>query len=250
MSPEKENGVADDAQRPLRVAAIGDLHTSETKAHAHRELFAEVSDRADLLALCGDLTNHGKPREAELLAEDLRSCRIPVVGVLGNHDYECGHLGEITQILRDAGLHLLEQEPFTQHGVGIVGVKGFAGGFDARMLGAFGEDIIKRFVAEAANEAMQLENAIRGLTTERVLAVLHYAPIAATVEGEPCEIFPFLGSSRLADAIDRFPNVCAVVHGHAHHGSYSGRTAKGVPVFNCAYEVAKDGGRPYALITI
>lgn len=234
----------------MRVAAIGDLHISEAKANPHRELFAELSDRADLLALCGDLTNHGKPREAEILAEGLRTCRIPIVGVLGNHDYECGHTAEVAHILRDAGLNLLEDEPFTMNGVGIVGVKGFAGGFDAHMLGAFGEDAIKTFVAEAINEAMHLENDIRALTTGRVLVVLHYAPIAATVEGEPREIFPFLGSSRLADAIDRFPNVCAVVHGHAHHGSYSGHTTKGVPVFNCAYDVAKDGGRPYALITV
>lgn len=234
----------------LTVAAIGDLHVSESAAHPYRDLFAEMSDRADVIALCGDLTNHGKVQEAALLAEDLRAARVPVLGVLGNHDLECGNRVEIETILRQAGLRWLEDETVEVGGVGFAGVKGFAGGFDDRMLSAFGEEAIKIFVQEAVNEAMRLENAIRTLDTLHIMVLLHYAPVAATVVGEPREIFPFLGSSRLAETIDRFERVAAVAHGHAHHGSFRGHTAKGIPVYNVAQTVAKDGGRPYALITI
>ncbi len=234
----------------VTVAAIGDLHVTESHPQPYRELFAEISERADLLALCGDLTNLGKPREAEILAEDMKACRIPMVGVLGNHDYECGHVADVRRILGEAGMLPLDDETQEIAGIGIAGVKGFAGGFDNRMLGAFGEEAIKHFVNEAVHEAMRLENALHALNTERILVVLHYAPIAGTVAGEPREIFPFLGSSRLSETIDRFSNVAAVVHGHAHHGSYAGRTMRGIPVYNCAQTVEKEGGRPYALITV
>lgn len=234
----------------LTVAAIGDLHVSESAAHPYRDLFAEMSDRADVIALCGDLTNHGKVQEAALLAEDLRAARVPVLGVLGNHDLECGNRVEIETILRQAGLRWLEDETVEVGGVGFAGVKGFAGGFDDRMLSAFGEEAIKIFVQEAVNEAMRLENAIRTLDTLHIMVLLHYAPVAATVVGEPREIFPFLGSSRLAETIDRFERVAAVAHGHAHHGTFRDHTAKDIPVYNVAQTVAKDGGRPYALITI
>lgn len=234
----------------LRVAAIGDLHVAESVLHPYRDLFAEMSARADVIALCGDLTNLGKPHEAEILAEDLRTARVPVIGVLGNHDLESGHGDDVRRILCEAGMKFLEDQTHEIGGVGFAGVKGFAGGFDNRMLGAFGEEAIKRFVAEAVNEAMHLENALRTLDCERILVVLHYAPIAATAEGEPREIFPFLGSSRLAETIDRFDRVAAVVHGHAHHGTYAGRTAKGIPVYNCAQTVAKADGRPYAVLTV
>jgi Icc-related predicted phosphoesterase len=135
--------------------------------------------------------------------------------------------------------------------VGFAGVKGFIGGFGRGELGAFGEDAIKVFVDEALNEARKLENQLRTLRTDRVMAVLHYSPIAATVEGEPLEIFPFLGSSRLADAVDRFDNVKAVVHGHAHRGSFRGETPRGVPVYNVAQFVVQEAeGRPYTLIDL
>lgn len=239
-----------EARPPVRIAAIGDLHVSEGKPHPYRELFAEISDAADLLALCGDLTNLGRPHEAEMLAEDLRACRIPVVGVLGNHDYECGQPEEVLRILQQAGMLALGDEVHEIAGIGVAGVKGFAGGFGSRMLGAFGEPAIKHFVDESVREAMRLENALHALTAERVLVVLHYAPIAATVQGEAAEIYPFLGSSRLAETIDRFANVRAVVHGHAHHGVFHGRTPNGIPVYNCAQTVAKEDGRPYALLTL
>lgn len=233
----------------LTIAGLGDLHVVESATHPYRDLFAEISGEADVLALCGDLTNLGKVKEAEILAEDLQACKIPVVGVLGNHDLECGQSEEIVQILQQAGIRFLETEVFEIDGVGFAGVKGFAGGFGKHMLGAFGEWVIKQFVGETVNEAMRLENALHALTTERTVIVLHYAPITATLEGEPKDIFPFLGSSRLAETIDRF-DVSAVLHGHAHHGSYSGKTQKGTPVYNCAHPVAKESGKPYALIKV
>jgi Icc-related predicted phosphoesterase len=236
-------------RRPVRIAGIGDLHVAETSAGTWRELFAEISERADVLALCGDLTNLGALREAEILAAELGAARIPVVGVLGNHDFECGQPEEVRRILRDAGILLLEGKPVEIQGVGFAGAKGFAGGFGARMLTPFGEPAIKQFVAEGVEEAMRLETALRALRTERRVVVLHYAPVAATVEGEPKEIFPFLGSSRLAEAIDRF-GVSAVLHGHAHLGTYAAATEKGIPVYNCSRSVSKPSGRPYALIEI
>jgi Icc-related predicted phosphoesterase len=235
----------------LTLAAIGDLHVSETCHNRYRALFEEISEAADVLALAGDLTNFGKTTEAEILAEDLRACTIPVVAVLGNHDYECGVPDEVARILQQAGVIMLGEQATVIDGVGFAGAKGFIGGFGRGELGAFGEDAIKVFVDESRNEARLLENALRSLRTDRVVAVLHYAPIPETVEGEPLEIYPFLGSSRLAHAIDRFDNVKAVVHGHAHRGAYSGRTPGGVPVFNCAQFVVEPAfGRPYALLEI
>jgi Icc-related predicted phosphoesterase len=204
-----------------------------------------------VLVLAGDLTNFGKTAEAEILAEDLRACTIPVVAVLGNHDYEAGEPDEVGRILQLAGVTMLGEQAIVIDGVGFAGAKGFIGGFGRGELGAFGEDAIKAFVDEARDEARKLENGLRSLRTERVVAVLHYAPIPETVAGEPLEIYPFLGSSRLAHAIDRFDNVKAVVHGHAHRGAYSGHTPRGVPVFNCAQFVVEAAfGRPYALLEI
>ena len=238
-----------DAAKPMRVAAIGDLHVKEDQSAPYRELFGEISREADVLVLTGDLTDLGRPREAEILAEDLRACSIPVLGVLGNHDYECGHEDDIKAIIKSAGVHLLDGSSHEIDGVGFVGVKGFAGGFGRRMLGSFGEVAIKTFVAETMNEAMRLENAMRSVRTQRSVVVLHYAPVVETVEGEPLEIFPFLGSSRLAETIDRF-RVSAVVHGHAHRGRYEGRTPAGAPVYNVAYQIEKPSGRPYALLEV
>ena len=235
----------------LTVAAIGDLHVSETSEHRYRDMFAEISEKADILALCGDLTNFGKTREAELLAEDIQACTIPTVAVLGNHDYECGQPEEVARILQAAGVTILDEQAVEINGVGFAGVKGFVGGFGRGELGAFGEPAIKGFVEESINEARKLENALRSLRTDRVVTVLHYSPIPETIEGEPPEIFPFLGSSRLADAIDRFENVRFAVHGHAHRGAFEGKTGRGVPVYNCAqFVVSEQFGRPYALIAV
>src|SRR5215203_4649739 len=209
----------------LRVAAIGDLHVKEDGSSSFRELFAEISRDADALVLTGDLTD------------------------LGNHDYECGCVDEVTRILKQAGVRLLDGQATEVEGVGFVGVKGFVGGFGRRMLGSFGEPTIKAMVSESMSEAMRLENAMRQVRTPRAVVVLHYAPIVETVEGEPLEIFPFLGSSRLAETIDRFP-VDAIVHGHAHRGRYEGRTPRGAPVYNVAYGIQKPSGKPYALLDI
>ncbi|HXH53529.1 MAG TPA: metallophosphoesterase [Sphingomicrobium sp.] len=235
----------------MTVAAIGDLHVTENSAAPYRELFLEISSQADILLLCGDLTNFGKTSEAEILAEDLRACEIPVLGVLGNHDYECGQPHEVARILHDAGMTILDEQAVEIDGVGFAGVKGFIGGYGRGELASFGEPEIKAFVDVAVNEARKLENALRSLRTDRAVAVLHYSPIAETLEGEPLEIFQYLGSARLADAIDRFDNVRAVVHGHAHHGKYEGRTMRGTPVYNCAQFVLREKfGRPYTLLEI
>ncbi|HLM42103.1 MAG TPA: metallophosphoesterase [Microvirga sp.] len=238
-----------EAQPLMRVAAMGDLHVREDNGVSYRDLFGEISREAQVLVLAGDLTDLGKPKEAELLAQDLKACSIPVVGVLGNHDYECGAAEEVTRILRDAGMKVLDGQSVEIDGVGFVGVKGFAGGFGRRMLGSFGEPAIKQFVGEAMNETLRLENAMRQVRAKRSLVILHYAPIPDTIESEPLEIYPFLGSSRLAETIDRF-QVSAIVHGHAHRGRYEGRTPGGQRVYNVAQHIEKPTGKPYAILEI
>jgi Icc-related predicted phosphoesterase len=235
----------------IKLAAIGDLHVVDTDEHRYRDLFAEMAEVADVVVLCGDLTNFGKTKEAENLASDMQACNKPIVGVLGNHDYECGQPHEVARILGDAGAKILDEQAVIVEGVGFAGVKGFIGGFDRGELGAFGEPAIKTFVDESINEARKLENQLRTLRTDRAVAVLHYSPVPQTVAGEPEPIFPFLGSSRLANAVDRFDNVKAVVHGHAHRGCYRGETPRGIPVYNCAqFVVRPEFGRPYALLEI
>jgi uncharacterized protein len=238
-----------DRNGALRIAAMGDLHASEESPRPYRELFGEISGAADVMVLAGDLTDLGKPRQAEILAEDLRACTIPVIAVLGNHDYECGAVEEVSRILRQAGVRILDGQSTEIDGAGFVGVKGFVGGFGRYMLGSFGEPAIKAMVAESVSESIRLENAMRQVRSERVLVILHYAPIMETVAGEPLEIFPFLGSSRLAETIDRF-RISAIVHGHAHRGTYEGRTPGGAPVYNVAMGIEKPTGRPYALLEI
>ena len=235
----------------LRVAAIGDLHVLEDSVAPYRELFTEIAEEADVLVLCGDLTNFGKTREAEILAEDIRSCAIPVLGVLGNHDYECGQPEEVARILHEAGMTVLDEQAVEIDGVGFAGVKGFMGGYGRGELAAFGEPIAKAFVDEALNEARKLENQLRTLRTKRSVAVLHYSPVTDTIAGEPEAIFQYLGSQRLCDPIDRFDHVKAVFHGHAHHGTYEGRTPLGKPVYNVAQFVLKPlFGKPYAIVEV
>jgi Icc-related predicted phosphoesterase len=235
----------------MKVAAIGDLHVMEDDVAPYRELFSEIAHEADVLVLCGDLTNFGKVTEAEILAEDIRACPIPVLGVLGNHDFECGADKEVCAILHEAGMKILDDQAVEIDGVGFAGVKGFMGGFGRGELAPFGEPIAKAFVDEAMNEARKLENALRSLRTDRSVAVLHYSPTIETLDGEPSEIFQYLGSQRLADAIDRFDHVKAVVHGHAHHGKYEGATPRGVPVYNVAQFVLKPlFGKPYVVLEV
>jgi Icc-related predicted phosphoesterase len=169
-----------------------------------------------------------------MVAEDLLACTIPVVGVLGNHDYECGQPQEVSRILHEAGVKLLEGEAYGIEGVGFAGGKGFIGGFGRNMLAAFGEPAIKAFVQASVDENLKLESSLRMLKTERTVVVLHYSPILETLEGEPREIYPFLGSARIGETIDRFDGVKFVLHGHAHSGTFEGRTPRGIPVYNVA----------------
>jgi Icc-related predicted phosphoesterase len=215
----------------VRVAAIADLHCSKTSQGAFQALFARVSESADVVLIAGDLTDYGLPEEATVLARELTALRIPAAAVLGNHDVESGKAADVRQILIDAGLVVLDGETCELRGVGVAGVKGFGGGFGRRALGPWGETIIKQFVHEAVDEALKLEAALARLRTKQLVALLHYAPIQETVEGEPLEIYPFLGSSRLEDPIGRYP-VSFVLHGHAHRGQLEGRTTTGVPVYN------------------
>lgn len=217
----------------IRFAAVGDIHVQKDSAGTLRSLFAEADETADALLLCGDLTDYGTAEEARILAEELGAVHIPVVAVLGNHDYESGTPEVVADTLVHAGVRVLDGSACEIEGVGIAGVKGFGGGFGRGTLGAWGEPAIKLFVQEALNEAMKLESALAKLRTRRRIALLHYAPIAGTVEGEPAEIFPFLGSSRLEAPLLRYP-MDAVFHGHAHRGTLEGRTINGVPVYNVA----------------
>lgn len=218
----------------LRIAAVADIHVKKTSAGAMQPLFSKITESADVLLLCGDLTDYGTPEEAKILAKDITSSlRIPVLAVLGNHDFESNQEREVSQILSDAGVVVLDGDSYELHGVGFAGVKGFAGGFGRRALGAWGEPIIKSFVHETINEALKLEAALARLRTPQKIVLLHYSPIQATVNGEPPEIIAFLGSSRLEEPLDRY-RVNAVFHGHAHRGSPEGRTKSAVPVYNVA----------------
>lgn len=222
----------------VRLAALGDIHYGKASQGSYAPLFGQIAESADVLVLCGDLTDYGLAEEARVLARDLAPIKIPVVAVLGNHDFEAGQEREIAQVLVDVGVHVLDGDAWEFRGVGFAGVRGFCGGFGRGALGPWGEKIIKDFVHEAVQEALKLESALARLKTDHRIVVLHYAPIRATVEGEPTEIFPFLGSSRLEDPIGRF-EVTAVFHGHAHKGQPEGKTQSGIPVYNVAHEVLK-----------
>lgn len=216
----------------VRIAAVADLHFGHPSyGPPLRTLFDNLGERADVLAICGDLTDSGDPEEARGLARLLASATVPTVAVLGNHDYQSGKTAEVCRILSDAGVHLLDGGTYEVRGVGFAGIKGFAGGFGRRALGPWGEEIIKLFVQESLNEALKLETALARLGTERRVVLMHYSPVEGTVEGEPKEIYPYLGSSRLEEPLTRYP-VDAVFHGHAHHGALEARTKTGVPVYN------------------
>lgn len=222
-----------DGKRWFHIAAVGDLHCRKESAGALRPLFERVAARADALVLCGDLTDYGTREEAHVLASELSVVKKPIVAVLGNHDYESGHADEIVHILGEGGIRVLDGDSETVGDVGFAGVKGFCGGFGRGTLGPWGETVVKTFVKEALDEALKLETALARLRTERRVALLHYSPVRETVIGEPQEIYPFLGCSRLEEPLERYP-VDLVFHGHAHRGSPEGRTRTGTPVYNVA----------------
>lgn len=237
----------------MRIAAVGDLHCVASAQGAFEPLFAAMSRAADALVLTGDLTDFGLPEEAQVLARELRAASpAPVLAVLGNHDFESGSADKVRAILEEAGVIVLDGGIHAIGDVGFAGVKGLGGGFGQRALQPWGEEVMKRLVHETVAEALKLETALARLRTPTRVAVLHYAPVRETVEGEPLEIFPFLGSSRLEEPINRF-QVFAAFHGHAHHGKPEGRTSAGIPVYNVSIPLLKRSDPekpPYRIVEI
>ncbi|MFC3200014.1 metallophosphoesterase [Parapedobacter deserti] len=235
-------------KKTIKIAAIGDLHVRETDRGKWKDFFAAINKVADILVVAGDITDTGDEDEAALFVEELKGCNMPLVGVLGNHDYEKGRHKTIKAVLQEANMHVLDGESTIISGVGFAGIKGFGGGFGARMLSRFGEDMMKSFVQEAVDEGLKLERALSRLGQHRdeisKIAVMHYAPIPETVEGEPLEIYPFLGSSRLLEPLQR-TKVMAVFHGHAHMGKYEGETPDGTKVWNVSLPVLARQGMQY-----
>jgi Icc-related predicted phosphoesterase len=217
----------------VRIAAMSDVHVSKTSQGTLAPILTQVAERADVLALCGDLTDYGTLEETRVLLKELSVVRMPVITVLGNHDYESGHVTDVVDALREAGIVVLDGESHEVSGVGFAGVKGFAGGFGRGVLGSWGESAIKCFVKEAVDETLKLETALARLRTRQKVALLHYSPIRATVEGEPLEIFPWLGCGRHEEPLLRY-RVSAVFHGHAHNGTPDGALSNGTPCYNVA----------------
>jgi Icc-related predicted phosphoesterase len=225
----------------LRVAAVGDVHCTKTSVGTLQSLFTQMVETADVIALAGDLVDYGLEEEAQVLARELSvalKAQVPVIAVLGNHDYEGGQPEAVKKVLCDAGITILDGDAVEIKGVGFAGAKGFCGGFGRSSLEPWGELAIKAFVREALDEALKLESALARLRTSNRIALLHYAPIVETVVGEPLEIYPFLGSSRLEEPLNRY-QVDAVLHGHAHHGTPEGRTRAQVPVYNVSMPLLK-----------
>jgi Icc-related predicted phosphoesterase len=238
--------------RPIRVAASGDLHARLDRPNRLQRIFREVNDQADILLLAGDLTDHGDPDEAEQLAEEMSAVRVPIVAVLGNHDYEMGKADEVVRILSRGGIRILDGGFFIfEKRLAIAGTKGFAGGFGRATLEPWGEEPIKRFVFEAVNESLKLESALARIKDyPKRIALMHYAPVHGTVEGENPELIPFLGCSRLAEPIDNFGADFAV-HGHAHKGRTQANTPGGIPVYNVAMKLLNHAtGRRFVVVGV
>lgn len=229
----------------MKIACTADLHFVPPSHTAVLEQLGRVRDEADLLVLAGDLTNYGLPSEMEPLLNALVRLRVPTVAVLGNHDYESGRQDELVRMMTTGGVKVLDGSGYERDGVGFAGTKGFIGGFGRGMLTAFGEPEVKAFVKASIDEALKLERGLSQLRAPKRVAVLHYSPIAATVNGETPEIYPFLGTSRLAEVIDRH-GVDLVVHGHAHHGTLDGKTMAGIPVHNVAITLLQGQHPPAA----
>jgi Icc-related predicted phosphoesterase len=234
-------------EQKTRIAAIADIHVRETDKGKWVDLFREASKQADILLICGDLTNTGDEAEADVLKEELKTCAIPVIAVLGNHDHEKGRHKTIRQMIQSDTVHILDGEAIAIGDVGFAGIKGFGGGFDNFMLSMFGEAAMKAFVQEAVNDALSLDRALARLDQQyenlKKIALLHYSPIQETVKGEPEPIYPFLGSSRLAEPLVR-RRVMAVFHGHAHAGHLEGSLPGGIRVFNVAKPVLTKAAYP------
>ena len=217
----------------MRIAATADLHFVPQRQSALHDQLQKVRDEADVFVVAGDLTNYGQPAEMEPLLNILVRTRVPMIVVLGNHDYESGQHEELMNMLSSGGVKVLDGSAYERDGVGFAGAKGFLGGFGRGVLTAFGEPEVKSFVRASVDEALKLERGLSQLRSRKRVVVLHYSPIAATVQGEAPEIFAYLGTSRLAEVIDRH-GADLVVHGHAHHGTMEGHTTAGIPVYNVA----------------
>ncbi|MGH9522665.1 MAG: metallophosphoesterase family protein [Terriglobales bacterium] len=235
----------------MRIAAVADIHFAPPVWERIREKMERVRDEADVLVLAGDLTNYGKVAEMEPLLNVIVRLRVPTVAVLGNHDYESEQQDELMRMMAAEGIKVLDGTGYERDGVGFAGTKGFIGGFGRGVLTAFGEREVKNIVQAAIDESLKLERAMSQLRTEKRVVVVHYAPILATVEGEAPEIYPYLGTSRLAEVIDRH-GANLVLHGHAHHGKPDGKTTAGIPVHNVALGIlqAEDPPRAYRVFEI
>src|SRR5438270_7355468 len=235
----------------MRIAAIADLHFSPQSYDRIRDSMGRLRDEADLLILAGDLTNLGKPEEMESMLASFMRLRVPIVAVLGNHDFESGKQEELAKMMTAEGVKVLDGSGYERDGVGLAGIKGFIGGFGRGVLTAFGEPEVKALVQTAIDETLKLERALSMLRTEKRVVVTHYSPVVDTVRGEPEQIFPYLGSGRLAEVIDRHQAILAV-HGHAHHGALEGKTMGGVPVYNVALPLlmARTPAAPYRLFNV
>lgn len=231
-----------EANGKIRVGAVGDVHIDADVVGRFRPALDDIADHADVLLLAGDLTRHGTPEEAECVAQEFGGLGVPVVAVLGNHDYHSDRAIDVTGILQAAGLQVLEGEAVmldTAHGrLGVAGAKGFGGGFAGRCATAFGEPEMKDFVRHTEFSASMLTKALESLECDVRVALTHYSPVPDTLSGEPPEIYPFLGSYLLAEAIDAVPTQLAV-HGHAHAGIERGMTPGGVRVRNVAHPVIR-----------
>lgn len=235
----------------MRIAATADIHFSPQSYDRIREPLSRVRDEADVLVIAGDLTNYGKIDEMRSLLNGLVRVRLPIVVVLGNHDYESGQEQELIRMLTEEGIKVLDGSSYERDGIGFAGTKGFPGGFGRGLLTAFGEKEVKAFVQASLDEAMKLERALTMMRAPKIVIVTHYAPVCETVRGEPTEIWPYLGSSRLAEVIDRHQAALAL-HGHAHHGQLDGKTTAGVPVHNVAMSLllAQDPPKPYRVFEV
>jgi Icc-related predicted phosphoesterase len=234
-----------EASKKTRLAAVADIHVKATDKGLWADYFREISKRADVFLIAGDLTYTGDEVEAEVLSEELKNCSIPVVVVLGNHDHEKGRQKLIRHTLQGEHVHVLDGEFVVINNVGIAGVKGFGGGFDSHMLSLYGEQAMKEFVKEAVNESLSLDRALKRLGDEhenvKKVVLMHYSPVKSTIIGEPEEVYPFLGCSRLEEPLTRY-QIEAVFHGHAHRGFHRGHTHNGIKVYNVAWPILQKAG--------
>jgi len=234
----------------IRIAAAGDIHFDRQSHNRLGQHMEDIADKADIFLLAGDLTQTGHPDEMQILANDLKKSPIPVIAVLGNHDYHVDQVSTVTQILKDAGVTVLERTStiLTIKGetIGIAGAKGFCGGFIGASGSDFGEPEMKSFMRHSRTEARQLEQVIKDLDTDYKIVLLHYSPTTQTLSGEKKEVYPFLGCYYLAEAVD-YGKADIVFHGHAHGGIEKGNTPGGTPVRNVAQPVIRHAFNIYTL---